>query len=258
MHVWSIANQKGGVGKTTSVVTLGAMLADKGYRVLVFDLDPQGSLTSYFGYNPDLMEHSGYDLFMHKGKVPDDLPGQLLQDTSVSGMSLMPASTALATLERNVSQQEGMGLVISKALARLWDDFDYALIDTPPLLGVLLINSLAACQRLLIPVQTEFLALKGLERMIHTIEMVTASQKRSLDYLIIPTLFDRRTQASIKALRTLREQYDGRIWQSAIPVDTRLRDASREGLSISQLAPESRGARAYQSLLKTLLASEQG
>ena len=258
MHVWSIANQKGGVGKTTSVVTLGAMLADKGYRVLVFDLDPQGSLTSYFGYNPDLMEHSGYDLFMHKGKVPDDLPGQLLQDTSVSGMSLMPASTALATLERNVSQQEGMGLVISKALARLWDDFDYALIDTPPLLGVLLINSLAACQRLLIPVQTEFLALKGLERMIHTIEMVTASQKRSLDYLIIPTLFDRRTQASIKALRTLREQYEGRIWQSAIPVDTRLRDASREGLSISQLAPESRGARAYQSLLKTLLASEQG
>lgn len=258
MHVWSIANQKGGVGKTTSVVTLGAMLADKGHRVLIFDLDPQGSLTSYFGYNPDQMEHSGYDLFMHKGKVPDDLPGQLLQETSVPGMSLMPASTALATLERNVSQQEGMGLVISKALARLWDDFDYALIDTPPLLGVLLINSLAACQRLLIPVQTEFLALKGLERMIHTIEMVTASQKRSLDYLIIPTLFDRRTQASIKALRTLREQYEGRIWQSAIPVDTRLRDASREGVSIAQLAPESRGARAYQSLLKNLIASGQG
>lgn len=258
MHVWSIANQKGGVGKTTSVVTLGAMLADKGHRVLIFDLDPQGSLTSYFGYNPDQMEHSGYDLFMHKGKVPDDLPGQLLQETSVPGMSLMPASTALATLERNVSQQEGMGLVISKALAQLWDDFDYALIDTPPLLGVLLINSLAACQRLLIPVQTEFLALKGLERMIHTIEMVTASQKRTLEYLIIPTLFDRRTQASIKALRTLREQYEGRIWQSAIPVDTRLRDASREGLSISQLSPDSRGARAYQSLLKNLLSNGQG
>ncbi|MHA7878398.1 MAG: ParA family protein [Saccharospirillum sp.] len=258
MHVWSIANQKGGVGKTTSVVTLGAMLAEKGYRVLLFDLDPQGSLTSYFGYNPDQLDHSGYDLFMHKGKVPDDLPGQLLQETSVSGMSLMPASTALATLERNVSQQEGMGLIVSKALARLWDDFDYALIDTPPLLGVLLINSLAACQRLLIPVQTEFLALKGLERMVHTVEMVTASQKRSLNYLIIPTLFDRRTQASIKTLRTLREQYEGRIWQSAIPVDTRLRDASREGVAISQLAPDSRGARAYQSLLKTLLSSDQG
>lgn len=254
MHVWSVANQKGGVGKTTSVVSLGAMLAEKGHRVLVFDLDPQGSLTSYFGYNPDEIEHSAFDLFMNKGRVPDDLPGQLLLETSQSGMSLLPASTALATLERNVSQQEGMGLVVSKTLARLWDDFDYALIDTPPLLGVLLINSLAACRRLLVPVQTEFLALKGLERMVHTIQMVTASQKRSLDYLIIPTMFDRRTQASIKTLRTLREQYEGHIWQSAIPVDTRLRDASREGVSISRLAPDSRGTSAYQSLLKSLLA----
>lgn len=254
MHVWSVANQKGGVGKTTSVVSLGAMLAEKGHRVLVFDLDPQGSLTSYFGYNPDEIEHSAFNLFMNKGRVPDDLPGQLLLETSQPGMSLLPASTALATLERNVSQQEGMGLVVSKTLARLWDDFDYALIDTPPLLGVLLINSLAACRRLLVPVQTEFLALKGLERMVHTIQMVTASQKRSLDYLIIPTMFDRRTQASIKSLRTLREQYEGHIWQSAVPVDTRLRDASREGVSISRLAPDSRGASAYQSLLKSLLA----
>ncbi len=256
MHVWSVANQKGGVGKTTSVVTLGAMLAEKGHRVLVFDLDPQGSLTSYFGNNPDDLQHSAFDLFMQKGKVPEDLPGQLLLETSQPRMSLLPASTALATLERNVSQQEGMGLVVSKTLARLWDDFDYTLIDTPPLLGVLLINSLAACKRLLVPVQTEFLALKGLERMVHTIQMVTASQKRALEYMIIPTMFDRRTQASIKALRSLREQYEGHIWQSAIPVDTRLRDASREGLSISAMAPESRGARAYQSLLKTLLSMD--
>lgn len=256
MHVWSVGNQKGGVGKTTTVVTLGAMLAEKGHRVLVFDLDPQGSLTSYFGYNPDDLEHSAYDLFMNQGQVPDDLPGQLLMETSEAGMSLLPASTALATLERNVSQQEGMGLVVSKTLARLWDDFDYALIDTPPLLGVLLINSLAACKRLLVPVQTEFLALKGLERMVHTIQMVTASQKRGLDYLVIPTMFDRRTHASIKALRSLREQYEGSIWQSAIPVDTRLRDASREGVSVSSLAPDSRGSRAYQSLLKSLLSMD--
>lgn len=256
MHVWSVANQKGGVGKTTSVVSLGAMLADKGHRVLVFDLDPQGSLTSYFGYNPDDLERSAYDLFMTKGKVPEDLPKQLIKETSQPGMSLMPASTALATLERNVSQQEGMGLVVSKTLAHLWDDFDYALIDTPPLLGVLLINSLAACKRLLVPVQTEFLALKGLERMVHTISMVMASQKRGLQHLIIPTMFDRRTQASLKTLRTLREQYEGSIWQSAIPVDTRFRDASREGLPISLYSPETRGARAYQSLLKTLLAMD--
>lgn len=258
MHVWSIANQKGGVGKTTSVVSLGALLAEQGKRVLVFDLDPQGSLTSYFGMNPDEIEHSAFDLFMHGGKIPDDVARDVVVDTSVKNMKLIPASTALATLERNVSQQDGMGLVVSKTLAKLWDDFDYALIDTPPLLGVLLINSLAACKRLLVPVQTEFLALKGLERMVYTIKMVMRSQQRDLDYLVIPTMFDRRTQASIKSLKTLREQYEGHIWQTAIPVDTRLRDASREGVAISQLDAESRGARAYKLLLKTLLETERG
>ncbi|WP_320823779.1 ParA family protein [Reinekea sp.] len=255
MHVWSIANQKGGVGKTTSVVSLGALLAEQGHRVLLFDLDPQGSLTSYFGLNPDEIEHSAFDLFMQKGKIPENVSEDILVDTSVPGMKMIPASTALATLERNISQQEGMGLIVSKTLAKLWDDFDYALIDTPPLLGVLLINSLAACEKLLVPVQTEFLALKGLERMVHTIQMVTRSQRRELDYMVIPTMFDRRTQASMKSLKTLREQHQGHIWDLAIPVDTKLRDASREGKAISQLDGESRGARAYKSLLKTLLSA---
>jgi len=255
MHVWSIANQKGGVGKTTSVVSLGALLAEQGHRVLLFDLDPQGSLTSYFGLNPDEIEHSAFDLFMQKGKIPENISEDIIVDTSVPGMKMIPASTALATLERNISQQEGMGLIVSKTLASLWDDFDYALIDTPPLLGVLLINSLAACEKLLVPVQTEFLALKGLERMVHTIQMVTRSQRRELDYMVIPTMFDRRTQASIKSLKTLREQHQGNIWDLAIPVDTKLRDASRDGKAISQLDGESRGARAYKSLLKTLLSA---
>jgi len=255
MHVWSIANQKGGVGKTTSVVSLGALLAEQGHRVVLFDLDPQGSLTSYFGLNPDEIEYSAFDLFMQKGKIPENVSEDIMVETSVPGMKMIPASTALATLERNISQQEGMGLIVSKTLAKLWDDFDYALIDTPPLLGVLLINSLAACEKLLVPVQTEFLALKGLERMVHTIQMVTRSQRRELDYMVIPTMFDRRTQASIKSLKMLREQHEGHIWDLAIPVDTKLRDASREGQAISQLDGESRGARAYKSLLKTLLST---
>lgn len=255
MHVWSLANQKGGVGKTTSVVSLGALLAQQGHRVLVFDLDPQGSLTSYFGLNPDSISRSGFDLFMNSTQITRDLLTDIIVPTSVNGMDLLPASTALATLERNVSQQDGMGLVVSKTLAKLWDDYDYALIDTPPLLGVLLINSLAACQKLLVPVQTEFLALKGLERMVHTISMVMRSQKRDLNYLVIPTMFDRRTQASIKTLKAMREQHGDHVWHTTIPVDTKLRDASREGVAISQLDPESRGARAYRNLIKTLLAS---
>lgn len=252
VHVWAVANQKGGVGKTTSVVNLSALLGEQGKRVLMVDMDPQGSLTSYFRMNPDAIEQSVYDLFMYKGRVPDNLTAQLIVDEVMPNVALLPANTALATLERNISQQGGMGLVLSRALAQLWDDFDYVLIDTPPLLGVLLINAIAAAQTLILPVQTEFMALKGLERMIHTLQMVTASRKKQLTYLIVPTMYDRRTQAAQRSLRTLRQTYEERLWKSAIPVDTRLRDASREGLSIAQLDPASRGCEAYASLLKTL------
>lgn len=252
MHVWAVANQKGGVGKTTSVVNLSALLGEQGKRVLMVDMDPQGSLTSYCRLNPDTIEHSVYDLFMHQGRVPDNTTAQLIVETTMPNVCLLPANTALATLERNISQQGGMGLVLSRALAQLWDDFDYVLIDTPPLLGVLLINAIAAAQVLILPVQTEFMALKGLERMIHTLQMVTASRKKQLKYLIVPTMFDRRTQAGQRSLRTLRQTYDDKLWKSAIPIDTRLRDASREGLSISQLDPSSRGCESYLSLLRTL------
>ncbi len=252
MHVWAIANQKGGVGKTTTVVNLSALLGEAGQRVLMVDMDPQGSLSSYFRLNPDNLEHSVYDLFMHQGKVPESLPGQLLQETGMPGVSLMPATSALATLERNISQQGGMGLVLSRALTQLWDDFDYVLIDTPPLLGVLLVNAIAAAQTLILPVQTEFMALKGLERMMHTLKMVAGSRHRPLQYMIVPTMFDRRTQASTRALRALRQQYEEDLWVSAIPVDTRLRDASRDGVGINQFDPDSRACEAYRALLKSL------
>ncbi len=157
-----------GVGKTTSSIALAGLLAEAGKRVVVVDLDPHGSMTSYFGYDPDTLEHSTFDLFQHRGTVPTGLPGQLLLSTSDERISLLPSSTALATLERLSPGQSGLGLVIAKSLAQLWQDFDYAVIDSPPLLGVLMVNALAASQQLVVPVQTEHLAVKGLERMVNT------------------------------------------------------------------------------------------
>ncbi|WP_097460350.1 ParA family protein [Mangrovitalea sediminis] len=256
MRIWAVANQKGGVGKTTTVTTLAGLLGESGKRVLMLDLDPHGSLTSWFGHDPDTMAHSAFDLFQHNGKVPQDLPAQLLQETPLSNVFLMPASTALATLERRLIGVEGMGLIISRALAQLWEDFDYVLIDNSPSLGVLMINALAAAQQLLIPVQTEFLALKGLERMLHTLEMVMRSQKNNLKYVIVPTLFDRRTQASVQSLRALQQQYDAdHLWRFAIPVDTRFRDASRMGTFPSVFDAETHGVRAYKRLLLDLQAN---
>lgn len=254
MRIWAVANQKGGVGKTTSVVTLGGLLAQRGHRVLVMDLDPHGSLTSWFGHDPDTLAHSVFDLFQHQGKVPDGLPAQLIVDTNCPGLSLIPASTALATLERRMVGVEGMGLIISRALAQLWDDFDYVLLDNTPSLGVLMVNALAAAQHLIIPVQTEFLAIKGLERMLHTLQMIMRSQKNELPYTIVPTLYDRRTQASVKSLNLLRKTYSDRLWRFAIPVDTKFRDASQAGQVPSSLDAETHGVRAYNSLLDDLLA----
>lgn len=256
MKVWAIANQKGGVGKTTTTIALAGLLGDAGQRVLVIDLDPHGSMTSYFGHDPDTLELSAFDLFSHPGKLPEGLARELLLSTSHERVALLPASTALATLERRSPGKGGLGLVISKALAQLSTDFDHVLIDSPPLLGVLMVNALAASQQLVIPVQTEFLALKGLERMLATLSMVNRSRQQALPYSIVPTLFDRRTQASMGALRTLRERYPEHLWQAYIPVDTRLRDASRAGLVPSRQDSGSRGVLAYRALLKHLLSRQ--
>ncbi|KIH82361.1 ParA family protein [Pseudomonas batumici] len=256
MRVWAVANQKGGVGKTTSSIALAGLLAEAGKRVVVVDLDPHGSMTSYFGYDPDTLEHSTFDLFQHRGTVPEGLPGQLLLSTSDERISLLPSSTALATLERLSPGQSGLGLVIAKSLAQLWQDFDYAVIDSPPLLGVLMVNALAASQQLVVPVQTEHLAVKGLERMVNTLAMINRSRKQALPYTIVPTLFDRRTQASMGTLRVLRDKFPETIWQGYIPVDTRLRDASRAGVTPSQFDGKSRGVLAYRALLKHLLTQQ--
>jgi len=255
VRIWAVANQKGGVGKTTSVVSLGGLLAERGKRVLLVDLDPHGSLTSWFGYDPDTIAHSVFDLFQHQGKVPEGLAAQLITETSCPGLTLLPASTALATLERRMVGVDGMGLIVSRALAQLWDDFDYVLLDNTPSLGVLMVNALAAAQYLIIPVQTEFLAIKGLERMLHTLEMVMRSQRNVLPYTIVPTLYDRRTQASVKSLNQLRKTYQETLWRFAIPVDTKFRDASQSGVVPSQLDNETHGVRAYRHLLDDLIAA---
>jgi len=252
VHIWAIANQKGGVGKTTTVVSLGGLLAAQGKRVLVIDLDPQGSLTSYFKFDPDGIKQSVFDLFMQNGRVPEGLPEQLITATSCYGLDLMPASTALATLERRMAGVDGMGLVISKAIALLWDQYDYVLMDNSPTLGVLMINALAASQKLVIPVQTEYLAIKGLERMMNTLSMVVRSQQSSLEHVIVPTMYDRRTQASVKSQRTIKQTWGDSVWKFAVPIDTKFRDASTAGVVPSELDSNTHGVRAYRKLLETL------
>ncbi len=252
LDIWTVANQKGGVGKTTTTVALGGLAAESGQRVLFVDLDPHGSLTSYFGQDPDTINNSVFNLFQNPNNICLENIAQLLLPTQFENIVLLPASTALATLERRAIGKDGMGLVLTKTLKNLEDDFDLVIIDSPPILGVLLINGLAACDRLIIPVQTEFLALKGLERMLHTLRMLGHSQKKELDYVIVPTMYDQRTQASVGSLREIRHRYGRETWPGKVPVDTQLRNASKQGMPPNLYAEASHGTGAYRSLLKWL------
>jgi len=252
MTIWAVANQKGGVGKTTTVVSLASLCAQRGEPTLILDMDPHGSLTTYFGLDPDTIETSIYSLFQQIDSSPNAAIFSSLQKTSCDNLYLLPASTAMATLDRQLGTQGGKGLVIKKTLAVLKDRFPNIIIDCPPMLGVLMINALAACDQLLIPVQTEFLALKGLERMLHTLGMINHSRQQGLPYLVLPTMFDKRTRASIESLRMLRDQYGDGVWQDVIPVDTHFRDASKAGIPLPIMNPSSRGSIAYDSLLQHL------
>lgn len=252
MRIWSVANQKGGVGKTTTTVTLGGWCAARGGSTLLVDLDPHGSLTAYFGYDPESMQEGVYSLFQSE-RLDADGVLRLSRPTSEENLWLLPASTALATLDRQLGARDGMGLVIARALEAVADRFDHVLIDCPPMLGVLMVNALAACERLIIPVQTEFLAIKGLERMLHTLVMIERARGLSVPYTIVPTMFDRRTRASLDSLRSMRERFSEHMWSAVVPVDTRFREASRAGRPLGQYVASSRGAKAYRDLLGNLL-----
>lgn len=246
--VIAIANQKGGVGKTTTCVNLAASLTATQRRVLLVDIDPQGNATMGSGIDKNEIDKTVCDVLL------DDLPvTAAIRLTAEGGYVVLPANQDLTAAEVELLQRPNREYGLRNALAAVVADYDYVLIDCPPVLGILLINALAACQHLIIPVQTEFLAMKGLERMLNTLNMVLRARTEPFDYTIVPTYYDQRTRASVDSLAQLRHDYDAHLWSGYVPVDTKLRDASRAGVPPAFYDPRSRAVTAYTDLLETLL-----
>jgi len=252
--VWTIANQKGGVGKTTTTITLGGILADQGYRVLLVDTDPHASLSYYFGIESEELDLSIYNIFIDSPNKEQVL--QSFCPTQYKNIDILPATMGLATLDRALGNKGGMGLVLKKALQLVTGEYDYVLIDCPPVLGVLMVNALATSNRIIVPVQTEFLALKGLDRMINTLEIMQSEQSEPFQYTIVPTMYDKRTKASLITYRKIQEKYAGNVWSGVIPIDTNFRNASQARKLPSDFLRSSRGVVAYKKLLHSLLEQQ--
>ncbi|NHA13566.1 ParA family protein [Thioalkalivibrio sp. XN279] len=243
MRTIAVANQKGGVGKTTTTVALAAAMAERGRRVLLVDLDPQGSLSAWLR-QPRTEGRGVEQLFLGE---PEEAAWRERLDVE-AGVSILPSSPALAGVERH--GVPGRARALAAGLASLAGQFEEALIDCPPSLGLPMVSALAACDRLLVPVQTEFLALEGLERMTGTVAMVERSLARKITWHIVPTLHDPRTGAGRRSLELLRSRYEAQAWPGLVPVDTSLRDAAEAGRLYAG-AP-GRAGQAYSGLVDWL------
>lgn len=256
MLVWAIASQKGGVGKTTTVASLAGWLQRQGLRVLVVDTDPHASLTAYLGYSDEELELSLYDLYKTK-ELSASYVKEAVTSTRFEGLDLIASTMALATVDRQLSGRVGVGRILSKILGFVENDYDIALIDCPPVLGALMVNALAAASLVIVPTQTEFLALKGLEGMVKTFEiMCKASGGKEINYLIVPTMYDWNISGADESLEQLRKLYPEHLWNETIPLDNGFRESSYRHVPLPLMNRKTRGTTAYYQLMCKIVALE--
>jgi chromosome partitioning protein len=256
-YVFAITNQKGGVGKTTTTVSLGAALAERHYRVLIVDADPQANATSAAGSierppNPGGSTRDGMD-GMYEALVDERPISELVVDTVTSGLRLVPSTPELAGAEVELTSVLAREYRLKKLLEPVRADYDFILIDCPPSLGLLTVNALAAADEVIIPVQTEYLALEGLGHLSQTIELIRGSINPGLRLRgIVLTMFDARTNLSKEVEAEVRQHFDS-TFHAVIPRSVRLSEAPSHGKPIQSYDPLSAGARAYEALADELL-----
>jgi len=245
-RIVAIANQKGGVGKTTTAVNLGAALAELGFRTLIVDLDPQGNATTGLGVNARNLEHAIYDVLMHE--LPID---ECIEPTSVRNLFVAPATIDLAGAEIELVPAFSRELRLRKALAELAGEYEFTIIDCPPSLGLLTVNGLAAAGDVIVPIQCEYYALEGLSQLLRNVNLVQSNLNPSLDVsAIILTMYDARTKLSDQVAAEVRQHFGAKVCRNVVPRTVRLSEAPSFGQPIIVFDSSSRGALAYRELAK--------
>ncbi len=252
--ILAVANQKGGVGKTTTAVTLAAALARLGKRVLLVDLDPHACASVHLRYYPDECAASVNDIFCENPGDMDELWDKIRQHHPVQEFDVVPANIRLAELEVDLRNRKGKGAILQQVLEHVRREYDFIVLDCPPHVGILLVNALVASDLLVIPIQTDFLALHGLKLLFDTIKVLNKVLPRPICYRVLPTLYDRRARACARVLELLALKMKDSMFTTVIGMDTRFREASAQGRVIYEISPDSRGAREYEELATEILA----
>jgi chromosome partitioning protein len=251
-RVIAIANQKGGVAKTTTAVNLGACLALTDRKVLVIDIDPQGNASSGLGVNRLQTAHCIYDVLINEMPIES-----VIQSTAIEGLDLVPATIQLAGAEVELVTAISREVKLKRALAAIRETYDYIILDCPPSLGLLTLNALTAADRVLIPIQCEYYALEGLGQLMHTIQLVQKHLNPELEIEgVVLTMFDGRTNLSIQVVEEVKQHFRHKVFRTIIPRNVRLSEAPSYGKPIITYDPKSKGAEVYMELAKEVVENE--
>jgi chromosome partitioning protein len=250
MRIVSVSNQKGGVGKTSTAINLSAYLAQAGKKVLLVDLDPQGSSTTHLGIDKWNLTKTMYDILMGNGNLED-----MVRSTEIPNFYIAPTNNVLGKAEIELSSKLARESVLAKKFQNL--DYDYVLIDTPPALGFLTLNALVACDTILVPIQCEFFALEGTIMLHELLDIIRDQLDHTMRRRYLLTMFDGRTNLSRDVVQKVREHFGDQVYETIIPQSIKIAEAPSYGKPISLYDPESPGALAYKALAQEVIANER-